>query len=303
MNAVIRNKCEAEALAAFQYIAAELGIEVLLETTAHTEGGLKEVWAFVTKTENFLAANFLILLIATFWNYVPPPDKEMEALNKEVAKATIEEKKLSIEKLKQEIAKGTPPPAVAEKAVPLFQCDLKIVTRRSNFYKILLPYDKVTAVGMGIIPEGKLVPDVEHVVPRGDFQQFVLTDDKLPTEVDNQAIIEIVAPVITDGNLHWKGTYLGDTISFSMKDPVFKGMVMRREVSFQHGNSISCVLNIERKVDAVGEVVIRGYSVQVVLAKIDGSNTIETPQGKRQRFYDKHRDDQITLFDFNEITR
>ena len=103
MNAVIRNKCEAEALAAFQYIAAELGIEVLLETTAHTEGGLKEVWAFVTKTENFLAANFLILLIATFWNYVPPPDKEMEALNKEVAKATIEEKKLSIEKLKQEL--------------------------------------------------------------------------------------------------------------------------------------------------------------------------------------------------------
>src|SRR4051812_43717619 len=51
MNAFIRNKCEAEALAAFSYIAERLGIELAIESVAHEEGGLKDIWNFVCKPE------------------------------------------------------------------------------------------------------------------------------------------------------------------------------------------------------------------------------------------------------------
>ena len=41
MDALVRNKCEEEILAAFTQIAQQLGVEVRLESTAYREGGLK----------------------------------------------------------------------------------------------------------------------------------------------------------------------------------------------------------------------------------------------------------------------
>lgn len=41
MNAFVRNKCEAEVLAAFAQIAQQLGVTVELESTAFREGGLR----------------------------------------------------------------------------------------------------------------------------------------------------------------------------------------------------------------------------------------------------------------------
>jgi hypothetical protein len=100
MNAVVRNKSEAEALAVCIYIAAELGIPLQLESSAFTKGGLKEIWQFIGK--NNVQLSLLISVIVLVFSRVPVSDSAMDALNKEVAKVTIEEKKLSIEKLKRE---------------------------------------------------------------------------------------------------------------------------------------------------------------------------------------------------------
>ncbi len=85
-----------------------------------------------------------------------------------------------------------------------------------------------------------------------------------------------------------------------MGDGAYRDMVHRGEVTFKHGDKIKCVLNVERKVDAVGEEVVAGRSVSVVRAKIEGDKISETAKG-RKRTYDeqnaKHLQLQLGLAD------
>ena len=136
----------------------------------------------------------------------------------------------------------------------------------------------------------------ERTVARSDFEKYVLLDNSLPTETVEPATIEIVAPVLREGNYKWKGIYDGELISFSMTDADFKNSVHQEQVAFQHGSCIKCVLHIHKKVNEVGEVEITGYSVITVLEKSDGGIVTETPQGKKHRAYKKFIADQSDLF-------
>lgn len=295
MNALVRNKSEAEALAVCLHIAAELGITLQLESCAFTEGGLRERWRFIE--QNNVQLTLLLAVIVLIFSRVPVSDSEMDALNKEVAKVTIEERKLSIEKLKRELNSGNPSHEIISGAARALESDLKVVTRRSNFYRGLLDYDKVTAVGFASIPDLKVHPIVEHTVQRHDFAKFVLPSDKLPVEVVDDARVEIVAPVFREGSYHWKGIYLGQPITFTMLDREFKAAVLRGEISFQYGTTIDCVLNVHRKFDEVGDVSITGYSVITVLAKSNGVTFEGTPQGKRHHHNKRRAVGQGNLFD------
>lgn len=345
MNAFIRNKCEAELLAAFQYFAEQLGVEVTIESSAYEEGGLKELLKFAFKPEhgytNLMAA--LTLLIGSFiqvWSAPPKPNKELEAINLDIAKETLEEKRLANEKARRELQKAgnepekAPAPVIPasaakratasdaltvgfmtefpmelltvardrtinKKAMAYLSAEPRFNVRRSNFYKTLLPYAKVTAFGMGV-KKAKTSPE-EVVVGKRDFIKYVLRTDKLEPVVVEEAVIHITAPVIDGSNVKWKGILDGEAITFAMKDEAFKSMVMRREVSFQNGNAIRCRLLVERKLDELGEVDITNRTVEVVIEKLDATgNAFETPQGKQQRFFDKHANDQQPLFNLNE---
>lgn len=346
MDAFIRNKCEAELLAAFQFFADQLGVELVIESSAYEEGGLKERLAFAFKPEhaytNVMA--LLTLLITSFiqvWNAPPKPDKDLEAINKEIAKETLEEKRLANEKARIELKKAAseaanpqtparpasaarnskpdesitigfmtelpmehlvriePDRTINKKAMAFLSEEPRFNVRRSNFYKTLLPYHKVEAFGMGV-KKLKAAP-VEVVVSKRDFIKFVLKTDKLPPQVIEEAVISITAPVIDGSNVKWKGIYNGESITFSMRDGVFKNMVMQREVSFQNGNAIRCRLVMDRKLDEVGEVITTGHAVEVVIEKLDeAGNALETQQGKEQRFYDKHAKAQQPLFNMND---
>ena len=123
----------------------------------------------------------------------------------------------------------------------------------------------------------------EHLVPRSEFRLYVLVDNSLPVETVDGANIEIVAPVLKEGNYKWRGIYEGEAISFSMTDAEFKNAVLLEKVSFQHGSCINCVLQIYRKFNEIGDVEITGYSVVTVLEKTDGGKTLHqqlrTPSG------------------------
>jgi hypothetical protein len=294
MNALIRNKCEAEALAVFAQIAQLLGVNVELESAALREGGLREVWRVLGNNGNQLSV--IVAIIALVFSRVPVSDPEMDALNKEAQKLTIEEKRLAIQKLKREIGKGEIKEDNVGDAASVIDGDAKVMTRRSNFYRQLLGYDKVTALSLGEIPEGEDHPLIEHRVERSAFPKFVLLTDKLPVEVVDPAQLEIIAPVLKEGNYQWKGAYLGERITFAMGDEIFKSDVLTGKVSFQHGSTIECVLNIHRKVDEIGEAVITGYTVTTVLSKSDGGPGQETPQGKRHRFGRRQSEGQGRLF-------
>jgi hypothetical protein len=78
-------------------------------------------------------------------------------------------------------------------------------------------------------------------------------------ETIDTAVIEIIAPVLKEGNYKWKGIYDGLPISFWMIDAEFKNSVFQKQLTFQHGSCINCVFNIQRKFNEIGEVKITGY--------------------------------------------
>ncbi|HEY9100994.1 hypothetical protein [Chitinimonas sp.] len=293
MDALIRNRCEAEALAAFLEIAKSLGITVSIETSAYTEGGLREIWDFIGKNNNQLTLLLaIVVLIFSRVPVAPVSDAQMDNLNKEIAKLTLEEKRLAIEKLKQELKENNVSKETLNTGAAAIQENVKIAVRRSNFYKNLVEYGKVTGVGISPVIER----DIENYVDKSEFHKFVLSTNNLPVEIVEPATIEIVAPVLKEGNYQWKGIYQGELISFSMADDEFKFSVLARQVSFQHGSVIECVLKINRRFDAVGDIVITGYSVSVVLSVSDGENKNETLQGARHKAYKKFLKDQGELF-------
>lgn len=295
MDALVRNKCEAEILAAFTQIAQQLGVEVYLESTAYREGGLKEIWSFLGS--NTAPLTLLLAIIVLVFSRYPTSDPETEALNKEVLKLTIEEKKLNLQKMKRELGDQKPAVNVVSDAATAIEGDLKVATRRSNFYRGLIGYEKVTAVGFTQLPEHQNVVLDEKQVQRADFFKFIQVTDRLPVEVIDEASIEIVAPVLREGSYQWKGQYDNQPINFAMLDEEFKSSVLLRKVSFQHGSTIKCILNIHRKFDEVGDIKITGYSVATVLSKSDEGTVEETLQGKRHRFDRKKAAGQGKLFE------
>ena len=79
-----------------------------------------------------------------------------------------------------------------------------------------------------------------------------------------------------------------------MTDVGFKNSVLRKEISFQRGNIIECVLNIYRKLDEFGNVIITRYSVVTVIKITNGTTSSETTQGRRykeRKRFDKRQDE------------
>jgi hypothetical protein len=72
MNALIRNKCEAEFLAVATEVSSILGIPLDIDSEALKEGGLKEVWKAVG--ENSAQIALVISSLALIWSIVPNRD-------------------------------------------------------------------------------------------------------------------------------------------------------------------------------------------------------------------------------------
>lgn len=283
MDAVRHNKAEAEFLAVFAEVAQLLKIPIQVEALAKMEGGIRDWWKAVGVSKDQLT--FILAVVVFIFSRFPAStaDPQTEAYNREAARLTVEEKKLNIDRLRRELDKmdkgKSPPPEAVEQAASAIGSSLKVIARRSTFYKTLLKDDKVIAVSFA----SQDVKDHAGRVERADFFRFVLPTDKLPTEVVENAVIEVVAPVFRDGNHHWKGVYDGETISFVMSDAEFKKSLLRGEQTFQHGTTIECVLLVHRKFDELGDIVVTGHTVQIVVSKKDNERTIQTPQGKRRK--------------------
>ncbi|MGV8940311.1 MAG: hypothetical protein ACOH1P_02085 [Lysobacter sp.] len=298
MDAVLRNKCEREVLAVFFEVARELQSPLLIETCAYSEGGLKELWKAIGKNNNQLT--LVLAVVVLLFSRFPVDDPELIQLQKDSIRLEIEKTQLEIEQLKVGALNAEESNArTAETIAQNLQSIGKIAVRRSNYYKILLDYQKVDSVGyLSRSSTRDSMPEI--IVPRSDFSRFVLWTDKLPVEVDESALIEVFAPVLTDGNYHWRGYYLGAPMSFMMLDPHFKASIIAKEIHFQNGTKIRCVLNIHRKYDELGEISITGYSVITVLDHSEGGTEfIETSQGRTFRQTKSLRESQQDLFNKN----
>ncbi|KAB7707696.1 hypothetical protein GBN32_14065 [Plesiomonas shigelloides] len=294
MDASVKNKCEAEFLAVANEIADILGVDLVWESQALREGGIREVWTAIGSNNSQIA--LIISVLALVWSMVPQNDQELVDLQKEEARLSIEAKKLEIKRLKKELEDSPPTEKTIKRASRLVNDNRKVVIRRSNFYKTLSQCEKVYKVGFSTLGRNNLQIYDELTIEHNDFNKFIVTSSELkPTKVAS-ARIEIVSPVLKEGKAKWKGIYKGEHINFDMNDKTFKNSVLSRQISFKNGSEILCILLIHRSIDELGETIINGYSVDIVLESIESGLSQETKQGKAYRHAKNLSDKQGDLF-------
>lgn len=294
MNALVKNKCEAEFLAVAIELASILEIPFELDSEALKKGGIKEVWKAIGDNSTQIA--FVISVLALISSTIPRTDQELIDLQKEDVKLSIEERKLKLKNIKLEIEKNKLSGESIKDAAEIASNNYKIATRKSNFYKILANYEKVSKLGFTELNIDDKALTEEKVVLRKDFQNFVLKSNQLESLTNSNAHIEIVAPVLKEGKAKWKGLYENNPISFAMDDKDFKNDIISKKLSFKNGDEIICVLLIHKKVDELGEIVTSGYSVEVVLENIHSGSSSKTNQGKRYSYNKKMHDRQSDMF-------
>ena len=158
-------------------------------------------------------------------------------------------------------------------------------------------YRKVGKVGFGVLDANAKPFTEERSVSRDEFQKYILGTNRLRSQEDDGAIIELISPVLKEGRYKWKGIYQGDPISFEMQDAAFRDAVLLDNIPFQHGSKIVCVLVTHRELDEVGDIKITGYSVTTVLEKTDGDTLLETVQGRKYRHAKKLAESQEDMFE------
>ncbi|WP_415883889.1 hypothetical protein [Neptuniibacter sp. QD34_54] len=295
MNALVRNKCEAEFIAVAIEVAEILGVHLELDCEALREGGIREIWKALG--DNSAQIALVISTLALIWSVIPKADQELVQLQKEDLRLSIEQRKRVLGKIKEDIENNNVTSETINSAKKVTSRSYKVVTRKSNFYKALSTYEKVTQVGFSELNSiGDPLAD-EKIISRQEFPKFIITSQDLEPRKDSSAYIEIVAPVLKDGKAKWKGIYEGQPINFSMNDKEFKIAVAAKQLSFKNGDGILCVLLIHKKVDELGEIVTSGYSVDVVLENVHSGVSGETPQGRRYRHTKKMSDKQGDMFD------
>lgn len=291
LDAHLRNKCEAELLAIITEIAQELGIALTIDSEAYTEGGFKDKWKFIG--ENSVQITTIIAILTLILSRIPISDNK---LKREETLLSIQEKRLNIEKLRKELEKGEPKNETLISAGNAVESNLKVVARRSNFYKSVNHCHKIRSIGFNSLNDNNRLVTDEHVVHRPEFHKFILHSDEMTPLIFDDAKIEIISPVLRQGDYKWRGIFDGEPISFSMTDFEFKHDVLLKKVSFQNGSVIECVLKVNRKLNEVGEIVPANYTVETVLEKVDGDVRLQTVQGRRYKHHKKEMEGQGKLF-------
>ena len=241
MNAFVRNKAEKDFLEAIKRIGGLLDSELKIETEAYQEGGLIEILAIVLPTLHYLspALNDIITHYAT-------RDTQAETLDKKIKEATLQNLELDNQQKTLEI----------EEQIEKKLNDKLVQKYISNFYKKIDAYEKVEKIGYRNLEND----EDEYIVERKDFKNFILHDDTTMSE-DDDAMIEIISPVLKEGKYNWRGRYKNEKIDFSMADSKFKQEVIEGKHKFSNGSLINCHLEIKVTFDEFGDEKSRTYRV------------------------------------------
>ena len=307
IDAFVRNKCETHVLAIAKEILIFLNEEnISILNEIPTKGGFREFFKFINthKTELAIISGFsspFVALLAVLLSRTPALHPE------QIKNLQFDDtlKQLNIEKLRKEIYKPGEitkigPDSAFEKSIEFLDSNFKVLKNKSNLYQTLQSYPDVEKISTTTYVDTRIVMK-ERVVDRANFHKFILTTNQLkPSQVDN-AIIEIISPVITkEGKYKWKGIYEGKPISFNMKDEDFKANVMSGKTNFHGEFYIQCVLIIGREINEAGLVEDVGYSVATVLGEVKDNKIIETEKGKKYRRAKEELTKQHTLWDLKQ---
>lgn len=297
MNALVRHQMEKQILDVLSEFQKITGLTFSIETEAYQEGGLKERYIFFI--DKIVAPSIVGLSVAVLTNMITDPtsrersyanldlikkqikteeikqsnlekDEELKGIAIEEAKIDLEIKK---EKLQQEQLRTQEVTEQVEQSKSLS----KISRSLSNWYQKAQNYEKIEKIGYLTCNSQK-----ETIVDRSSFKDFILAN-KEDIEVDDEAIIEIVSPVLDEGTNKWRGNYKGEKIVFSMRDKKYKQKVVKGQQTFQNGSRIKCRMEIRRKYDDFGEEVGKpSYRVSHVDEIEIGGRMFQTETGAKR---------------------
>ena len=297
MNAIVFNKCEYEFLGIVKEIAQKLKIELDVETEPLQEGGLRSWFKFSSKDKNTLKVGVMLYLVTNVFG--TPLTTTIEELTRmaiqsvfesEEAKLLKEQKQIA--ELKYDIAK-----IEAETKKLAQSIDENIVKKkRSNYYESLNTCNKIKKVSVAITDSTKSNFYCQKEVNKNEFSNYIMTSDDTEPDNDENAIIEIISPVLKKGKYKWTGIYNGDAITFKMKSNEFKTLVQTGQIQFKNGSSIDCHLVTNKKINAEGEVYVSSYEVVLVNNYFENDKPVETPEGRRKRQKREAELQQLSLF-------
>lgn len=272
MDAVVFNKAEKEILNVIYEVASILDVDIYAETQALEEGGIKAIYKFLNKKKTkknltkigIFFAGILATVISDVVSENIKSDSNYEELKKQ-------ELKLRIEKLKQELEEKKVADDERIKIINNISIYIsetnKVKISKSNFYSNLLKERKLEKVSTQRIDTFYNIPiSEEKVVPRQDFERFIIESAEIEDDYQEQIAIEIVSPVLKGGNLKWKGMYGEERITFSLKDKLFKNLVISKNLSFSNGTKLICDLETKQKMNSDGEIISGAKSVYNVTA-------------------------------------
>lgn len=273
IDATNENRCATEFLYFANLIAEQFDCEIKIEAVAINEGGYERIWNVICKNENKKAVissaviSSVIAAVLTsgitggcnrIIDYITT-DKEKTELEKE-------DLRLSIELKRQQLIENT-----------------RLVKRQSNFYENASKDERISAISLTSISESGVIFSTPKV-SRTEFSDFILTSNELdPITVEN-AIIEIISPVIQKGSYQvWRGRYEGNIIKFRMLSTEFMLKVYGGEIEFKNGFTINCNLLQFRRMNEAGEAYIYKQDVSLVHCYYVNDNPIETIEGRHYR--------------------
>ena len=297
LDAYTRNACEKEFLAIIKTLSLELGIRIDVSVEPKKDGSLIDVYNFLV-SQNGLAiavwANFLLQVVKYVFPRKTKAEKENMALENDNSLLDL------IKKAKDLEEQGVPLPPDIEKKLLHIYSSRKMMKQKSNFFKNLKKERKVKSLEISSVNKAdETKRQVLFAIPRKDFQDYFLYTDDLESEIDSNAVVEVISPVLKRGKYLWRGIYRkeGQTHEFAMLDKDFKKTVVDDGISFQNGTELDCEVEICKKLDDNGDVFNSKYKIRKVYDHRIGNATTEMPRGKKNRQETELEKKQMKLFD------
>lgn len=300
LNARLVNNNQANIISIIEMISLELGIEIDIDVLATKEGGLKDILRLKPKTTAdrwivsvAILAVFIPIFVALIVHFLTH-DEELSDLQKEYYKAKLEEIKQNeqinekhqkeIDKLKQRIDN-----------LETTETSVKIKRKRSAIYTQMNDNTQITSFAMEEYTTEKEIKTLGKV-DKKDFCKFI-DNQRREVEIDEDATIEIISPVLNNSKYKWRGVYHDEVIEFSMKDKEFKNKILSEDLQFGSNNILSAKLEIRKNIDEDGNEKISSYAVLEVFGTELKEGYIEMPKTTRRRAMQN----QMDLFSFEDI--
>lgn len=284
MDALVLNKAESELLKILNEISRILNVDLIIETQALEEGGIRAIYKFITKKKYKAKANLIAgFLAAISANVIGNVISEKLTKDPELELLQKQEMRLNIQKLKKELKdsnieniddeqnnddtlKKLSTEENVTKIAEYISESNKIKVFKSNFYSSVKSEKKITKVSTQILDEANNPTSKEIIVTKSRFAELILENTNLENDYEESTSIEIVAPVLKGNSLKWKGIYKGENITFSLKDKNFRSLIEVKNLKFTNGTKIICDLEIKRKMNKDGEIIYGTKSVYKVFA-------------------------------------